>query len=49
MVAALLQYYHRAVVLGEIKHDVVSSVYSLFIADALKARCVLAAVRWRWT
>lgn len=41
MVAALLQYYHRAVVLGEIKHDVVSSVYSLFIADALKLQVMI--------
>ena len=41
MVAALLQYYHRAVVLGELKHDVVSSVYSLFIADALKLQVMI--------
>jgi hypothetical protein len=41
MVAALLQYYHRAVVLGELKHDMVSSVYSLFIADALKLQVMI--------
>jgi hypothetical protein len=41
MVAALLQYYHRAVVLGERKRDVVSSVYSLFIADALKLQVMI--------
>jgi Peptidase family S41 len=41
MIAALLQYYHRAVVLGELKHDVVSSVYSLFIADALKLQVMI--------
>lgn len=41
MVAALLQYYHRAVVLGEIKHEIVSSVYSLFIADALKLQVMI--------
>lgn len=41
MIAALLQYYHRAVVLGELKRDVVSSVYSLFIADALKLQVMI--------
>jgi hypothetical protein len=41
MIAALLQFYHRAVVLGELKHDVVSSVYSLIIADALKLQVMI--------
>jgi hypothetical protein len=41
MVAALLQYYHHAVIIGELKREVVSSVYSLFIADALKLQVMI--------